>query len=497
MPIYIGITLVTSFVFAYHLIRAKSLTRFKLRILYIYYHVALLALCVFVTPYLTPFDALWVILAIGMDLLFGRRWIFLTLGIYCVFVLFALYRMGDALTPLIILTSVLRVVGLFCVALLASKFRQISDEERDVIKNSFRDKEIERQRLLLLINNMGEAVAAVDQDGKIMIYNSRFLMLLDTNEKIEQRDIANLLHLKSKEGDEVNFGDMLKDASSEYSTSDYSHQISDQESIHLFISIAPIRLGFRENNTTGWIVILRDITKEKSLEDKKDEFISVVGHELRTPIAIAEGTVGNMLMLAEKENFDNRVKEVLQKTHDQVIQLSGIINNISTLSQAEDESKDAGSPTNIKVDDFIAAIAEMYSGRVKDKGLIFNIEVANNKETPFIFKSYKDQLLTVVGHLLDNAIKYTEQGDITLRFRGSENEVYIDVQDTGPGIRVSDKEHIFDKFFQSEHYETRSVGGNGLGLYISKKIIEELGGRLVVDSAIGRGSTFTIKLPRI
>ena len=104
----------------------------------------------------------------------------------------------------------------------------------------------------------------------------------------------------------------------------------DSSTINLFISIAPVRLGYGQSGAQGYVIVLRDITREKSLEEERDEFISVVSHELRTPIAIAEGSVSNAQLLAEKAGSSTQVKDALQQTHSQINFLAGLINDLST-----------------------------------------------------------------------------------------------------------------------------------------------------------------------
>src|SRR5206468_12031167 len=109
----------------------------------------------------------------------------------------------------------------------------------------------------------------------------------------------------------------------------------DGSKINVYLSIAPVRLGFGHDGTKGHVILLRDITREKSLEEERDEFISVVSHELRTPIAIAEGNIGNAKFIVEKTGDLEAIKKALNDAHSQVLFLSDMINDLSTLSRAE------------------------------------------------------------------------------------------------------------------------------------------------------------------
>jgi signal transduction histidine kinase len=108
-----------------------------------------------------------------------------------------------------------------------------------------------------------------------------------------------------------------------------------------------------------------------------------------------------------------------------------------------------------------------------------------------------DRLREVVTNLFDNAVKYTESGKISIGLTGDDNVVQVYVRDTGRGIPKEDIPHLFQKFYRVDNTDTRTIGGTGLGLFISRKIIELYNGRIWVESEQGKGSTFFINLPRL
>lgn len=108
-----------------------------------------------------------------------------------------------------------------------------------------------------------------------------------------------------------------------------------------------------------------------------------------------------------------------------------------------------------------------------------------------------DRLREVVTNLFDNAVKYTQQGKVSLSITGDQANIQVQVNDTGPGIPAEDLPHLFQKFYRVDNSETRAIGGTGLGLFICRKIIELYGGTIQVASIVGKGSAFTITLPRL
>lgn len=489
LPLYYCIIATVALAVVIHITKIKTMPRSQVRFLYIHYHIALGLYCVFVAPFSSPMNVLWVVLAIGMDQLFGRRWTILTFIIYLIVTAVSFVRADLEFTGLLFLVQVLLFIGLTSTVMMVSKFRQVSDEEREVIGRAFTEKEYERQRLLSLINNMGEAVVAIDKYGKILIYNSALLALLDTNDDVQKKDISTLFRLKNNEDVSANFGDLIKKKPQGFSTSAYTHTFVDGEKINLFLSVAPIRLGYREHNEVGSIVIVRDITKEKSIDEAKDEFISVVGHELRTPTAIAEGAIGTAMVLAKKEKTDRRVIGLMDQAHQQVIYLANMVNDIATLSRAE-RGGDELELTEVKPSMFLKSIGESYQQEAKERGLTLLINCSQATKPIVTVELYLHEILQ---NIIVNALKYTKEGSVTLSVKSlDDGRTQFTVTDTGIGLSKADKEKIFEKFYRSEDYHTRESGGTGLGLYITKKLADKIKATIKVESELSKGSTFIV-----
>ena len=493
LAIYIAIIIFATIVMGYHLANIETITRPKLRLLYVFYHIDLSLFCLFVAPYDSPFNFLWIILGIGMDLLFGLRWASLTFLIYFLLMGTTALRLGVVYDKDFLFGLILNMIGLICTTLMVSQFRKVSDQERDAITKSFDEKEYERQRLVSLINNMGEAVIAVNKKGKVLIYNSALLILLDTNKNLKHRDIGEVFQLKNQKGHSVDFTKLIKSAPQGFTTTEYLHEFSGDEKMNLFLSIAPIRLGFREHTEVGSIIIARDITKEKSLDEAKDEFINVVGHELRTPTAIAEGAIGNTIMLAKKEGLDEHITAYLEQAHKQVIFLASMVNDISTLSRAErDETK--MDLSTIQPTAFLEDFAKDYRNKASEKGL--NLVVKRENDVPSI-TTEQLYLREIMQNFMTNALKYTEKGTITLSAKNThDGKVAFMVSDTGVGLSKADISHVFEKFYRVENYKTRETSGTGLGLYITHKLAEKLHGKIDLKSEAGKGSVFMLILPK-
>ncbi|MEK7621155.1 MAG: PAS domain-containing protein, partial [Patescibacteria group bacterium] len=178
---------------------------------------------------------------------------------------------------------------------------QTLDHER-LIKTRRRES-LQYSRMQALINGLSDAIISFDNKGVIKLYNSATLNLLDTNKSLTGQNIDDVVRLYNKGAGKKARASLFQLVSSEnkqLETEDFMHRFDDGEEIRLNIVSAPIRNSYGKNSATkeGYISILRDITKVKSLEEERDEFISVISHELRTPITITEGTVSNMMVMA-------------------------------------------------------------------------------------------------------------------------------------------------------------------------------------------------------
>ncbi|HMS23528.1 MAG TPA: ATP-binding protein [Candidatus Saccharibacteria bacterium] len=351
----------------------------------------------------------------------------------------------------------------------------------------------DHERLTSLINSMGDGVIAIDQNQKIILYNGAALNILDKNTAIQNSFLSSVLTIIDKNKQPVDIATIINNTKTAYFNRDYLLLYPDKSTINLYLSIAPVRLGYGQSDTGGYVVLLRDITREKSLEEERDEFISVVSHELRTPIAITEGNIGNAQMIAEKTGDMAQIKEALRQAHDQVLFLGDMINDLSTLSRAE-RGKLNVEVEAINVHDLILDLVHNYTSDAEKKGITIKTQIDPSLELLYSSKLYVREILQ---NFVTNAIKYTEEGYVQIEVQRSEKSVIFKITDTGIGIGKADKEKLFDKFFRSEDYRTRKNSGTGLGLYVTMKLATLIHAKISVDSELDKGSTFKISIPNL
>lgn len=350
---------------------------------------------------------------------------------------------------------------------------------------------LDHERLTSLVNSMADGVLAVDKHMVVVLSNGAALNILDVNNSPHGRKLRDVLHLKDRNGQSVDVERLVTSAKTPMTNRDLLLPYADGSTINLYISIAPVHLGYGVSGQQGFVVLLRDITHEKSLEEERDEFISVVSHELRTPLAIAEGNISNAQFITRKSGGTKHVTTALQQAHDQIMFLSGMVNDLATLSRAE-RGKLNVIVEPIKVEKLITELIADYVPQAKLKKLGLKAEIVTGVDRLYSSKLYVREILQ---NFLVNSLKYTEKGTILLRAEPADRGVYFSIKDTGIGISQADQEKLFDKFFRSEDYRTRKTNGTGLGLYVTLKLSRLIHGEIDVESKLNKGSTFGIYIP--
>lgn len=353
--------------------------------------------------------------------------------------------------------------------------------------------ELERERLISLINSMADGVIAIDESGRIVAYNGAALNILDLNSSMNGKDLSTLLHMLDKDKKPVELKNLITNARTASTSRDYLLKYNDNSTINVYFSIAPVHLGFGKAGARGHVILLRDITREKSLEEERDEFISVVSHELRTPVAIAEGNISNAQYIADKMQSAEQIKDALKQAYTQIMFLSNLINDLSTLSRAE-----RGILTvdveDINVHDLAEELCKGYEQQATAKGLQIHLELDPHLE---ILRSSKLYVREILQNFVTNAVKYTQKGSVTIAAFAKPTGVLFEVRDTGIGISVGDQRKLFGKFFRAEDPRTQKESGTGLGLYVTLKLSKLIGAEIDVHSELNQGSTFSIFVPNL
>ncbi len=239
------------------------------------------------------------------------------------------------------------------------------------------------------------------------------------------------------------------------------------------------------------VVTLRDVTAERELEQMKSDFMSVVTHELKTPLTAIDG-YARLLARGKAGELPERARGFVDTILSQSGVLKDMVQNLLDTSRLEAGNLPINAEANL-VREVVEVTAATWRGPVEAKGLSFRLVAEdlaglNVRVDPF-------RLQQVLGNLFSNALKFTPAGFIELGARAEGAEVLLWVADSGRGIPPDAMARVFEKFYQVERGDTRVAGGAGLGLYISRGLIEAQGGRITVVSDVNQGSRFEIRFP--
>lgn len=234
------------------------------------------------------------------------------------------------------------------------------------------------------------------------------------------------------------------------------------------------------------VVTLHDVTELRALEKTKRDFVANVSHELKTPLTAIRGFVETLEPRAEAEN--RPYLEIIRRNTDRLI---AIVEDLLTLSDLETPGRKPAKES-LEVGPLAEAILKVFERRAAEKGLALAVEAPSG--LPAV-PADPVQLEGLILNLVDNAVKYTDKGRVTVRLGTRDGRFTIEVADTGPGIDAAHLPHVFERFYVADKSRSKKLGGTGLGLAIVKHIAQAHGGGVSIKSRLGEGTTVTVELP--
>jgi signal transduction histidine kinase len=246
-----------------------------------------------------------------------------------------------------------------------------------------------------------------------------------------------------------------------------------------------------ENELIGIVTIFRDITKEKEIDRMKTELVSMVAHELRSPLTSIAGFSELLLDEGVTQDQSKEYAEIILKESNR---LGDLINKFLDISRIE-SGKSQVHKTPVQIGHVIESILEMNMYLAERKGMTVNINVPDDLDTIWVDREMMGE---VILNLFSNAVKYSpERKAITIEVEDKDDEQLIRVADQGYGIPQKSLNKIFEKFYRvTDNEYIQEVNGSGLGLSLVKEIIELHDGSIWVESKIGEGSTFAFSIPK-
>jgi PAS domain S-box-containing protein len=410
------------------------------------------------------------------------------------------------ITYIVIAGASLIIIGAIMAILFLSQHKKSPGKSSSSLANALTD---EKMKSDIILNSIVDGVMLIDTEGVIQLCNPAAGVITGWKQNevvgLDYKLVLQFVDDKGNPYDPTN--EPIKKANDQ-SINVHDRHISlktqGKNIISLDISVSP--LLEQDGSTKGVLVVFRDISEERKEEAQRAEFISTASHEMRTPVAAIEGYLA--LALNDKvSKIDEKAKGFLEKAHESTQHLGKLFQDLLTSAKAED-GRLMNNPVVVEMSEFLEKLTDGLKFSAQKKGLSVEfllgspdslIDASNTGVVKPLYYVHvdPDRLREVITNLFDNAVKYTESGKVSIGLTGDNDVVQIRVTDTGPGIPAQDVPHLFQKFYRVDNSATRTIGGTGLGLFISRKIIELYNGRIWVESELNKGSTFYINLPRL
>ncbi|MHB9092843.1 MAG: sensor histidine kinase [Chloroflexota bacterium] len=342
----------------------------------------------------------------------------------------------------------------------------------------------EKSRLRTVINCIQDGVVVTNRDGEIVLYNPASVRLLALQEAglLQQTFEASLPYPVLVEL----FREVL------YTASNFemlAREVSvDADGRVLMANVAPVRDESGER--IGAVAVLRDITDMKALDRAKSQFVSMVSHELRAPLAAIEGYLSLVIGgLVDDDPEEQRL--MLSRSRARAVELLNLIDDLSDISRLE-AGRVARQIEVLNLADVVREVLVLLRPQATGKG----VSLHDDLPADLPVETDREDMLRVFTNLIANAIKYNHaDGEVWLRGVRTGEHAVVDVVDNGIGIPATALSRVFDEFYRVKQKETRGIAGTGLGLYIAKRIVESYHGTVGVASEVGAGSTFTVSVP--
>jgi len=346
---------------------------------------------------------------------------------------------------------------------LAESFNKMSRE----LKQLFDNLNLKQEELNSIISFLEEGLLVLDKKGKVILFNESFKKIVQINpegkfwwEVLRNPEIDKLIE-KAKKEERVSSKEL---------------ELNGKVFLCSFVFIP---------SKEELIIVLHDITEFKKLEKIKKDFVVNVSHELRTPLTAIKGYVETL-----EEEVKGKSKHYLDIIKKHTERLINIVSDLLLLSELEEKGL-TQIEEDVNLEEIAKNVCKIFEQKAEEKGLELNLICEGEP----VIKGDPFKLEQMFINLIDNAIKYTEEGEVSVLLKQTDKEVIVKVKDTGIGIPKEHLDRIFERFYVVDKSRSKKLGGTGLGLSIVKHIVLLHNGKIDVKSTPGKGTEFTIAFP--
>jgi two-component system phosphate regulon sensor histidine kinase PhoR len=335
-----------------------------------------------------------------------------------------------------------------------------------------------------IFSAMEDGFVLTDPAGTVVFFNKSAEVLLGID--------ASFLFEGTRRGNPVMETILAKGKEAQAKGEAKSFELKNHEGLDLQVRLSRVTSKYGEKEPIGVLAIVKDITERKKVETIRKEFVANVSHEFRTPLTLISGFIEMLKMYGDLPEEDR--KRSLEILEIETGRLKKLISELLLLSKMENRVGIEGE-TDVDLAKVLGQVETVMSPLAEKKGQKISLRLGSIGQASRL-KGDENWLFHAFRNLLDNAIKYSGEGtEIEISASESGDEAKIEFKDQGPGIAPENLERIFERFYRVDGSRSSKTGGSGLGLAIVKDIVSIYRGRVEVESAVGRGSTFRILLP--
>ncbi len=341
----------------------------------------------------------------------------------------------------------------------------------------------DRNRLATIFAGMVEGVVDVDEKQNIIHINDAAALLLGL---VRENSIGKpVWQVIRNQKITLDIDDAIRNRTVIKARVDYP-RVSERLVFDIYVA----SLSDDQGGPIGAVLVLHDVTELKHLERIRTDFVANASHELKTPITAIRGLAETMVGDPDVEK--SMLMQYMERIHSQSLRLSNLVTDLMTISRLESD-QGTSSFTRMNFNDLVRREVRAAASAVEIK--LHSLTLDPFPE-PLEVYGDRQNLSQLCNNLIDNAIKYTpEGGQIKVRVRRDQADVVLEVEDNGIGISPQYQERVFERFYRVDKARSQSLGGTGLGLSIVRNIAERHYGSVGVTSQLGKGTTFTFRMP--
>ncbi len=371
---------------------------------------------------------------------------------------------------------------------IGKSFNLMADKISQTFHNLATEKDIaiaERSKLSEVLSSIVDGIIALDFNKKVVLLNKSAEEITGfTQTELTGQPIDQAVHL---------FSEQEEILSKTYCSNSFNQvaKLVGKQGKQAKVNLSTVQLNGTVQTNVSCILIMHDIAKEEELEKMRLDFVSMASHELRTPLTSIIGYL-SVFIDENKGKVESTELDLLAKSLTSAKQLLTLVGNLLNVNKIEREQMSVF-PQPLDYLPIVTKVVEDLKSQAVQKNVILNFDSPGS-----LPKILADPIRTpeVITNLVANAINYTNAGGhVSVSLAVSPNEIITSISDTGVGVPKEAIPHLFNKFFRVSNQLQQASKGTGLGLYISKSIVEKLGGKIWVESEVGKGSKFSFTLP--